>query len=109
MTRIIRASRLACEHQLIVAFLSMGGEVVDAEGNASASSCHVRDHPAAQAGEPRLCDGPFEGHAGLGKLIIFYPAWAAVGIIWVIVGPAMLFGLILALLGRKLRAAARPA
>ena len=47
--------------------------------------------------------------AGLGLLIIFYPADAAVGIIWVIAGTAILLGLLLVLFGWKLRAAAKAA
>lgn len=45
--------------------------------------------------------------AALGLLIIFYPAAAAVSIIWVIAGTAVLVGLVLLAFGWKLRSAAQ--
>jgi len=45
--------------------------------------------------------------AALGLLIVFYPATAAVSIIWVIAGTAVLVGLVLLAFGWKLRAAAQ--
>jgi uncharacterized membrane protein HdeD (DUF308 family) len=47
--------------------------------------------------------------AGLGLLIIFYPADAAIGIIWVIAGTAILLGLLLVLFAWKLRNVAKSA
>jgi len=44
--------------------------------------------------------------AGLGLLIMFYPADAAIGIIWLIAGTAILVGLVLVLFALKLRGAA---
>ena len=44
--------------------------------------------------------------AALGLLIMFYPADAAVGIIWLIAGTAILVGLLLVLFAVKLRGAA---
>ena len=45
--------------------------------------------------------------AGLGLLIMFYPADAAIGIIWLIAGTAILLGLLLVLFAWKLRGAAK--
>jgi uncharacterized membrane protein HdeD (DUF308 family) len=45
--------------------------------------------------------------AVLGLLIVFYPATAAVSIIWVIAGTAVLVGLVLIAFGWKLRTAAQ--
>ena len=45
--------------------------------------------------------------AGLGILIMVYPADAAVGIIWLIAGTAILLGLLLVLFAWKLRGAAK--
>lgn len=45
--------------------------------------------------------------AALGLLIMFYPADAAVGIIWVIAGTAILLGLLLVLFAWKLRGAGK--
>ena len=45
--------------------------------------------------------------AALGLLIVFYPATAAVSIIWVIAGTAVLIGLVLLAFGWKLRSAAQ--
>lgn len=45
--------------------------------------------------------------AALGLLIIFYPANAALGIIWVIAGTAILLGLLLVLFAWKLRGAVK--
>lgn len=45
--------------------------------------------------------------AGLGVLIMFYPADAAVGIVWLIAATAVLVGLVLILFGWRLRGAAK--
>jgi uncharacterized membrane protein HdeD (DUF308 family) len=45
--------------------------------------------------------------AGLGLLIMLYPADAAVSIIWLIAGTAILLGLLLVLFAWKLRGAAK--
>lgn len=45
--------------------------------------------------------------AGLGALIMFYPADAAVGIVWLIATTALLVGLVLMVFGWKLRSAAK--
>ena len=45
--------------------------------------------------------------AALGVLIVFYPANAAISIIWIIAGTAVLVGLVLIAFGWKLRGAAR--
>jgi uncharacterized membrane protein HdeD (DUF308 family) len=45
--------------------------------------------------------------AGLGLLIMLYPADAAVSIIWLIAGTAILLGLLLVLFAWKLRSAAK--
>jgi uncharacterized membrane protein HdeD (DUF308 family) len=44
--------------------------------------------------------------AVLGLLIIFYPADATIGIIWIIAGTAVIVGLVLLVFGLKLRSAA---
>jgi uncharacterized membrane protein HdeD (DUF308 family) len=44
--------------------------------------------------------------AGLGLLIVFYPATAAISIIWVIAATAVLVGLVLLVFGWKLKGAA---
>jgi uncharacterized membrane protein HdeD (DUF308 family) len=45
--------------------------------------------------------------AALGLLIVFYPTAAAVSVIWVIAGTAVLVGLVLLAFGWKLRSAAQ--
>ena len=45
--------------------------------------------------------------AALGLLIVFYPADAAISIIWIIAGTALLVGLVLIAFGWKLRGAAK--
>lgn len=45
--------------------------------------------------------------AALGLLIVFYPAGAAVSIIWIIAGTAVIVGLVLLVFGWKLRSAAQ--
>lgn len=47
--------------------------------------------------------------AALGALIMFYPASAALGIIWIIAGTAVLVGLVLVMFALKIRGAANRA